>query len=104
MDEWITKWINSCLLFYLQVVEDFLQIPQEISEEEDTEESTLTLADRIRAMEFDLWHDLLDHLFSSLLIYMRCVQVGVAFRYYCIVKNNYIYRKCYLLLLSSVKR
>ena len=37
----------------------------------------MSLGDRLRGMEFSSWYDLLDHTFSSLLVYMRCVEVRI---------------------------
>ncbi len=35
----------------------------------------VTLGEKMRAMDFNSWHTLLGHTFSSLLDYLRCVEV-----------------------------
>lgn len=35
----------------------------------------MSLGERLRAMDFMSWYNLLDHTFTELLLYMRCIEV-----------------------------
>lgn len=53
-------------------------------EEDEGEETLLTLAQQIKAIDYNNWYNLLDKLFTFVLQYMRCIQVGeICLFYYC---------------------
>ena len=63
----------------VQVVEKYLNIADSGSEDgngDEPEDVGLSLGERMRAMNFTSWFNLLDHTFSALLQYLHCVEVS----------------------------
>lgn len=57
----------------------------------------MSLGERLRAMDFISWYNLLDHTFSALLLYMRCVEVFIV-----ILMNIKIMMLVFLLLQKTL--